>query len=270
MRAYGRRINYFKGAFITGEDVNISVADIEIIAQVSPRYVAGRSEGLHGQHKGGGDPSPVTARGVVFGIQACLEVLYGSQEIAERSFAVQGLGKVGRRLARLIHEQKGQLVVSDVDDFAVRAAVAEFIGCRAVPPEEIHAQDVDIFVPCAMGGSLNTSTISQLHCKAVAGSANNQLATLECGDDLFSRGILYAPDYVINAGGLMSVTDELEHGGYDASRVQANVARIYGTLKDIFSRSTEENLAPHRISEKMAQEIIAHKQAGKKLLPKRS
>lgn len=266
LHAYAQRINYLNGAFITGEDVNISVADIETVAQVSP-YVAGRSEGVHGGRKGGGDPSPVTARGVVYGIQACLQVLFGSAGIAGRSFAIQGVGKVGFRLARLLHEQRARIIIADSDDSMVQRALSEFSGTSAVHHEEIHTQEVDIFVPCAMGGVLNASTIPQLRCKAVAGSSNNQLATLACGDDLFARDILYAPDYVINAGGLISVTEELDPRGYDAARVQRNVVRIYGTLKNIFSRSAREGLAPHRISEKMAQEILAHAEVGKKLLP---
>lgn len=257
LRAYGRRVNYLGGKFITAEDVGISVADIETIAKEA-LYVVGRSEGMHEGKRGSGDPSPITALGVLYGIQACLEVVFGHRGVAGHSFAIQGLGKVGRRLARLIHEQRGQLIVADVDELAVRTALAEFTGCCAVPTAEIHKQNVDVFVPCAMGGILNPKTIPELRCRIVAGAANNQLATAQDGTSLFELEILYAPDYVINAGGLINVTDELEAGGYDDARAKRKVSKIYGTLQHIFQRSKEDSIPPCSVSEEMAREILAH------------
>lgn len=256
LRAYGRRLNYLNGAFLTGEDVGIAVADIEIVAKETP-YVNGRSEGLHDGVKGSGDPSPVTARGVLHGIRAALETIFGNDTITGRSFAIQGLGKVGFRLARLLHEQGARLIVADVDDHMVERALTEFRGSEAVEPEEIHRQQVDVYSPCALGAVLNDRTLPELQCRIVAGAANNQLATPAHGDTLFSQGILYAPDYAINAGGLVNVTDELEPGGYDRERALRKVAHIYGTLKNVFERSAREQVPTYLVADRMADEILA-------------
>ena len=167
LRAYGRRLNYLNGAFLTGEDVGIAVADIEIVAKETP-YVNGRSEGLHDGVKGSGDPSPVTARGVLHGIRAALETIFGNDTVTGRSFAIQGLGKVGFRLARLLHEQGARLIVADVDDHMVERALTEFRGSEAVEPEEIHRQQVDVYSPCALGAVLNDRTLPELQCRIVA------------------------------------------------------------------------------------------------------
>lgn len=256
LRAYGRRLNYLNGAFLTGEDVGITVADVEIIAKETP-YVNGRSEGLHNGVKGSGDPSPITARGVLHGIRACLETVFGNDTFSGRSFAIQGLGKVGFRLARLLHEQGARLIVADVDSHMVERALTEFHGAIAVEPEEIHRQEVDVFSPCALGAVLNDQTLPELQCRIVAGAANNQLATPARGGELYSRDILYAPDYAINAGGLVNVTDEMEPGGYDRERALRKVARIYGTLKNIFDRSAREHIPTYLVADRMAEEILA-------------
>lgn len=256
LRAYGRRINYLNGAFLTGEDVGIAVADIEIVAKETP-YVNGRSEGLHDGVKGSGDPSPVTARGVLHGIRACIETVFGNDTISGRSFAIQGLGKVGFRLARLLHEQGARLIVADVDGHMVERALTEFRGAVAVEPGEIHRQETDVYSPCALGAVVNDATLPEFRCRIVAGAANNQLATPAHGDGLFSRGILYAPDYALNAGGLVNVTDELEPGGYDRERALRKVARIYGTLKNIFERSASERIPTYLVADRMAEEILA-------------
>jgi leucine dehydrogenase len=256
LRAYGRKINYLNGAFITAEDVGISVADIETIAKETP-YVVGRSEGIHNGIKGSGDPSPITAIGIVYGIRAALEMVYGNDDISGKTFAIQGLGKVGFRLARLLYERGAKLIVSDVDSHMVERAVSEFRGVEVANPNEIHCQNVDVFSPCALGGILNSRTIPQLRCKIVAGAANNQLETPEDANRLLGRSILYAPDYVINAGGLINVADELEPGGYNRERALRKVSRIYNTLKRIFERSSKEGISPSEVADTMAEEILS-------------
>lgn len=255
LRAYGRRLNYFNGSFITGEDVGISVADIETIAKETP-YVSGRSEGLHEGRKGSGDPSPVTARGVLHGIRACLEHVFGNDTISGHSFAIQGLGKVGFRLARLLHEQGARLFIADVDQHMVERALGEFRGSVRVDPAEIHRQEVDVFSPCALGGVINDHTSTQLKCRIIAGAANNQLATPAHGDVLFTQGIFYAPDYAINAGGLINVVDELEPGGYDRERALRRVVRIYGTIRNILDQSTVERIPTHLVADRVTKEIL--------------
>src|SRR3989344_858398 len=257
LRNYGRYLNYLNGAFLTGEDVGITVADIEIIAQETS-FVNGRAEGLHDGVKGSGDPSPVTARGVLHGIRACLEMIFGDDTVSGRSFAIQGLGKVGFCLARLLHEQGARLIIADTDSHKVKQALTEFRGVQAVEPEAIHRQKVDVYSPCALGAVLNDATVPELQCRIVAGAANNQLAAPAHGNELFARGILYAPDYAINAGGLINIADERELDGYKRERALLKVTRIYNTLKNIFERSTREQVPTHSVADQIVEEILAN------------
>ncbi len=254
LRAYAKRINYLGGAFITAEDVGFTVADIEIMAKETS-YVTGRSEGLHDGIRGSGDPSPITAIGVIYGIRAALETVFGNSEIRGKVFAVQGLGKVGFRLCRLLYEQGAKLIVSDIDEHMVERALTEFRGAVACNPEEIYKQKVDVFSPCALGGILNDQTIPELNCKIVAGAANNQLAYSRNGEDLHKLGILYAPDYVINAGGLINVADELERG-YNRERVLRKVARIYDNLKIIFEKSLRLDVPTNIVADQIVEDIL--------------
>ncbi|MBI2640598.1 MAG: Glu/Leu/Phe/Val dehydrogenase, partial [Candidatus Sungbacteria bacterium] len=194
LRALGRKLNSLDGKFITGEDVNISVADIERVAEETP-FVAGRSEAVPG---GSGDPSIMTALGVLHGIRAALKHRYGDDSFKDRTVAIMGVGKVGFRLARLLHQRQARLVFSDSDPHMVERALTEFSGARQVSVEEIYDQECDVFAPCALGSILNGETIPRLRCAVVAGAANNQLATPEDGHLLHARGISYAVDYVIN------------------------------------------------------------------------
>ncbi|MDX1536003.1 MAG: Glu/Leu/Phe/Val dehydrogenase dimerization domain-containing protein [Candidatus Spechtbacterales bacterium] len=260
-RAYGRRLNKLGGAYITAEDVSITVADIEKVAQASS-YVTGRSEGMHQNVKGSGDPSPITAIGVLSGIRATLKVAFGDDAIAGRSFAIQGLGKVGFRLARLLHEQGGRLIITDTDEQMVQRALTEFTGSIFVETSKIHSQDVDVFAPCALGAVINDTTITELQCKIVAGAANNQLATPEHGTKLHELGIFYAPDFVINAGGLINVAEELAPGGYNHERAVRKTENIFNTTYSILAESNRKDVPPRTIAHMKGEEIL---EAGRKL-----
>jgi leucine dehydrogenase len=249
-RALGRMVESLAGRYIPTEDMGTTTADIEWVRKES-RFGVGR-DGVFG---GGGDPSPMTAWGIFCGLRACLEEEFGTAEFQGRTVAVQGLGKVGYALARYLHEAGARLIVADVDVTRTEKAAAEF-QARVVKPEEILIQHCDILAPCAAGGILNHDTIPQLRCRIVGGGANNQLLTTEDGDALYERGLLYAPDFAINAGGLINVADELGPGGYRRERAKAKTEGIYTTLKTLFAEAKRRGVLPHRLAVTLAQERI--------------
>jgi leucine dehydrogenase len=193
--------------------------------------------------------------GVFAGLRAAVEARLGRDDLAGISVAVQGLGNVGRHLCRLLHEAGARLVVADLNPQAVHDAVERF-GARSVPVDEILSADVDVVAPCALGGVFHRRSIARLRAAVAAGAANNQLACDDDGQRLFEAGVLYAPDYVINAGGIISAG--LEYlGETDLQAVSARVAGIAGTLEGIFERSRETGIATHRIADAMARERLA-------------
>jgi leucine dehydrogenase len=209
------------------------------------RSVTGVSHALGGS----GDPSPVTAFGVFKGLIACVEEVWKDSSLSGRRVAVQGVGKVGYHLARLLTEAGATVVVSDVDVDAVAHAVRE-LGVDTAEPDKIHAVECDVFAPCALGGIIRDDTLPSLRCRVVAGSANNQLERPEHGAALRDLGILYAPDYVINAGGLINVADELR--GYDRDRAMGRVEAIYRTLREVFSIAREEDVPTNEAADRFA------------------
>jgi leucine dehydrogenase len=247
-RALGRYVHSLAGRYITAEDVGTTVHDMDIIHMETP-YVTGISQ----TYGSSGNPSPMTALGVFRGMQASAKVALGSDDLAGRTVAIQGLGSVGYELARLVKEAGARLVVSDINPDNVNRAVSE-LGATAVPPSDIIGVDCDIFAPCALGAVLNDDTIPRLRCQVVAGSANNQLAEDRHGDMLYERGILYAPDYVINAGGLINVAEELE--GYHPERARSKVERIYHIMLDLYEVSRREGIPTHRAADRMAEARI--------------
>ena len=249
LRAYGRFIETLGGRYITAEDIGTTRDDMDIVRRET-RYVTGVSPELGGS----GDPSPVTAYGVFLGMRACAEEAWGKHSLGGRRVAVQGVGKVGYHLVKYLLEEGAQVVVSDVDVDAVGRAVRDF-GVETVEPEKIHAVECDVFAPCAMGGILRDDTIPELKCQVVAGAANNQLERPEHGEVLAGSGILYAPDYVINAGGLINVSDELQ--GYDPVRAKARVEGIYRTLREIFQMARERRIATAEAADRFAAERIS-------------
>lgn len=235
LRAYGRFVETLGGRYITAEDVGTALDDMDVVRRES-RWVTGCSN----TYGGSGDPSPVTAYGVLQGIKACLLEAFGEATLSGRSVALQGVGKVGYALCGYLVQEGAQVTIADVDLDNLARAVSDF-GVETTAIEKIHAVETDVFAPCALGGAINDDTISELDCTIIAGSANNQLARDEHGEKLRDLGILYAPDFVINAGGLINVEDELR--GYDQQRAMKRVEGIYKQLQHIFAMARERNLS---------------------------
>ncbi|SMF13028.1 leucine dehydrogenase [Tistlia consotensis] len=249
LRAVGRAIDRLGGRYITGEDVGTTVEDMAEIG-AETRWVMGRPESAGG----GGDPSPSTALGCFVGIEAAVRRALGRNSLAGVRVAVQGLGAVGFRLCRLLHEAGAALVVSDVDPERV-ARCRDALGAVTVEPEAILEQEAEVLAPCALGAVVDGATAERLRVRIVAGAANNQLASPEDGRILARRGILYAPDYVINAGGMIRLSGELT--GDDAAASERKVRAIAGTLEQLFGLAEAEGLAPSDAADRLACERIS-------------
>jgi leucine dehydrogenase len=247
-RAFGRFIDTLQGRYITAEDVGTTGQDMDVVRRET-RAVVGVSPAMGGS----GDPSPVTAWGVFHGLVACAEHVWKDSSLEGRRVAVQGVGKVGFHLVKHLVEAGAAVVASDVDVDAVARVVREF-GVDTAEPEKIHAVECDVFAPCAMGAVIRDDTLPELKCQVVAGSANNQLQGPEHGEALADMGILYAPDYVINAGGLINVADELR--GYDRDRAMQRVEGIYRTLRAVFRIAEEEGISTARAADRFALDRI--------------
>jgi leucine dehydrogenase len=248
-RAFGRFIDDLGGRYITAEDSGTGLSDMEVIRTVT-RHVTG----VDPRHGGSGDPSPYTALGVRRGIEACVRFVMGKDSLAGVRVAVQGIGHVGYHLCRELHAEGATLVVADMDPLKAERAQREF-AATVVSLDEIFAVDCDVFAPCALGSALNDTTIPQLRCSMVAGAANNQLAEARHAEDLRQRGIAYAPDYAINAGGLINVAQEIV--GYDAAHVRARTVRIYDTILEILQRAQRGECTTTLIADAMVEERLA-------------
>jgi leucine dehydrogenase len=248
LEAYADMLAALEGQFYTGEDVGLTLADADFLRSQVPN-ISGTTIG------GSGNPSPVTAHGVFLGLKAALAYRKGTDNFKGIRVAVQGLGSVGWSLCEKLHADGAILTVADIDEARAARAMTEF-GAMVVAPEVILAADADIFAPCALGSVLTERTIPALKAKIVAGSANNQLATHADARLLMHRGVLYAPDYVINAGGLINVAAELEPGGYDRDAAMKKVAEIPATLTAIFRRAEAENRPTNDVAAAIAMERI--------------
>ncbi|RMH45718.1 MAG: Glu/Leu/Phe/Val dehydrogenase [Gammaproteobacteria bacterium] len=244
-RAFGRFVESLGGKYITAEDVGITPDDMAIVNKET-RHVLG----LEGKS---GDPSPVTAYGVYRGMQAAVKHRLGRDSLEGIRVAVQGVGHVGYYLCRHLAEEGAQLVVCDINKESVDRVVNEF-GATPVDVNDIYAQDVDVYAPCALGATINDDTIPRLKASIVAGAANNQLAEDRHGEVLKRRGILYAPDYVINAGGIINVSFE---ENYDREKALRKVDEIYNTLMQIFETSDKTGRPTNFIADELARERIA-------------
>ncbi|WP_414544605.1 tryptophan dehydrogenase ScyB [Nostoc sp. CCY0012] len=246
LRAYGRFVNSLNGRFITGQDVNITPQNVRTIGQET-NYVVGVSE------KSGG-PAPITAMGVFLGIKAAVEFRLQTKNLTGLKVAVQGLGNVGKNLCQHLHENGMQLFVSDVNP-AKTAEIRRLFGATVVEPHEIYSLDVDIFAPCALGGMLNSESIPLLKAPIIAGAANNQLGNEQThGQMLTEKGIIYCPDYVINAGGLINVYNEMI--GYDEEKAFQQVEQIYDTLLAIFEIAKQQQITTNEASKRLAEARI--------------
>lgn len=249
LRAFGRHVDSLGGRYITAEDMNTTVDDMNQISRET-RHVTG----FAAYQGGSGDPSPVTAWGVYHGIRACLEVQTGSPDVAGRRVAIQGVGNVGFHLARYLHDGGAKLMYTDISNKRLKAVV-DLYGGAVIEQEEFYSADVDVLAPCAVGGIINSRTIPKIKAPIIAGGANNQLdRETEDGEDLAARGIIYAPDYVINAGGLINVYAELKH--YPQEKSMADAANIFNTVKRVINKSRQEGITTTAASNRIAEERI--------------
>jgi leucine dehydrogenase len=250
MHALGRAVERLNGAYVIAEDSGTSVADMRLVAEVT-RHVGGLADDKSVAAGRTGDPSPATAKGVFIGIQAAVKHVWQRDEMRGLRVAVQGVGNVGYRLCRHLHEAGAQLWVTDIHAPAIERCVKDF-GAVAVDMDQIATLDVDVFAPCALGAVLNDVSIPALKARVVAGAANNQLARPQHDRALLERGIVYAPDYCINAGGIIDIF--YEGPDYDAAAVDAHLARIGTTLGEIFARAAAEQRPTGEIADRMAEE----------------
>lgn len=248
-RAFGRYIQGMNGRYITAEDVGTTVEDMDLI-NLETKFVTGTSPTTP---EAAGNPSPVTAYGIYKGMKATAKEAFGSDSLAGKTIAVQGVGNVAYALCELLHEEGADLIVTDINEAAVNRAVEAF-GAKAVGPNEIYGVECDIYAPCALGAVINDETIPELKAKVIAGSANNQLAEEKHGDIIHEKGIIYAPDYVINAGGVINVADEL--AGYNKERALKKVEIIYDNLERVFEISRRDNIPTYVAADRMAEERI--------------
>ena len=245
-RAHGRHVESLAGRYITAEDVGTSPSDME--------WVRKETSHVFGLVGGFGDPSPVTAFGTFRGMQACAKVRYGSDSLTGKTVAVQGVGHVGYHLCKHLHEEGAKLIVTDIDDDKVKRVVDEF-GTASVAPDEIHGVAADVFAPCALGAVINDDTLKVLKVSIVAGAANNQLHRERHGDALDEMGITYAPDYVINSGGLINVNAELE--GWNLEWAHEKAGEIYDTILRVLAIAGEQKIPSYRAADHLAEQRVS-------------
>lgn len=247
-RAFGQFVDSLGGRYITAEDVGIDVSDMEYVYRET-QFVTG----VHQVHGGSGDPSPFTAYGTLQGLMATLNRKFGDEEVGKYSYAVQGLGHVGMEFAKLLKERGAKIFVTDINQARVEQAVAE-LGVEAVGLDEIYDVDADVYSPCALGGTVNEKTLPRLKAKVICGAANNQLANNAIGDEVTRRGILYAPDYAVNAGGVMNISLEID--GYNRERAMRMMRTIYHNLGRIFEIADRDGIPTYQAADRLAEERI--------------
>ncbi|MQS38457.1 amino acid dehydrogenase [Streptomyces katsurahamanus] len=250
--AYGRFVDSLGGRYVTACDVGTYVADMDVVARET-RWATGRSP----EHGGAGDSSVLTAYGVFQGMRACAEQLWGVPTLSGRTVGVAGVGKVGHHLVTHLLEDGARVVITDVREESVRRVLDRHPEVTAVPDTAalIRTEGLDVYAPCALGGALDDHTVPVLTARAVCGAANNQLAHPGVEKDLADRSILYAPDYVVNAGGVIQVADELH--GFDFDRCKAKAAKIYDTTLEIFARAKKDGVPPAVAADRIAEQRMA-------------
>ncbi|MBE8222188.1 MAG: Glu/Leu/Phe/Val dehydrogenase [Bdellovibrionales bacterium] len=248
-RSLGAFINSLQGRYITAEDVGTTVQDMEHIFMETP-YVTGISRALGGS----GNPSPHTAQGVFMGIKAAIEMQLQEDSVKDMRIAVQGAGSVGGHLLEILYKEGAKVFISDIDTEKLKTLKEKYPNITIVDPKEILKTPCEVLAPCALGAVINDETLPYLQCKVVAGAANNQLESFKHGVQLHDRGILYAPDYVINSGGLINVFVELE--GYSYERASEKTAQVYDNTKAIFSLAKEKSIPSHQAALDFAENRI--------------
>lgn len=248
-RKFGRFVENLSGKYITAEDVNTTTGDMEYV-KMETDHVVGLPESMGG----GGDPSPVTAYGTYMGMKASAKKTWGNDSLGGKTVAVQGIGKVGYHLLEYLHKEGAKLYISDINEEALKRAANDF-GAIVVNGDDLYDLDVDVFAPCALGAILNTENINRLKCQIIAGAANNQLAEeVEHGKMLLDKGINYAPDFLINAGGLINVYSE--YGGYIRERAIAATEKIYDTTLSIYKLADEKAMTTQAAAIHMAEKRV--------------
>lgn len=247
LTAYAKLVDKLNGLFKTGTDVGISDSDVALMGQYTSDML-----GLTEADRGDMTTGKTAALGVFYAMRAALTKLYSQPDFGGRTVAIKGVGKLGSELARLVVEAGGSVSVSDINPAACEQLKAQLPSVTVADNAAIHTLPVDIYAPCALGNEFTTDNIAELQCRAVIGGANNQLATEDVGDQLVARGILYAPDFIANAGGLIYVADELEPGGFNKERVVERTKAIEQTMLTIFETAERENKPPHRVADDIA------------------
>lgn len=256
MKAMGKFVESLGGKYFTAEDSGIAVTDLQTMATES-EFIAGTSAKYHVlDGVADGNPAPSTAYGVFVGLRESVRYAFGSSLKGKR-VAIQGMGHVGYRLAKHLFEEGAELIVTDIFPEGVERAVKE-LGAIAVSPEEIYAVDADVFAPCALGATVNDETVAQLKVKVIAGAANNQLAREDIGEVLKEKGILYAPDYVLNAGGIIDIFHQRMPSSSNAA-MRSHIEAIGDTLREIYERADAEGVATNRVANTIAEERFSHK-----------
>ena len=247
---YADLVDGLGGTYVTAADMNTSAPDMDVIGERTA-HVLGRSPA----HGGSGDPGHGTAVGVFHGIRASVRRVFGDAELSGRTVLVQGIGSVGSQLAQMLHDAGARLSLSDIDEAKAATLAAQLEGARTVASDDVLASPCDVFAPCATGGLLSAETIPRLACRVVAGSANNQLATAADGERLAAAGILYAPDYVINAGGVIHLAG-YETLGWDDAQMAARLAGIGATLDEVFDTADLQGISTAEAADRLARARI--------------
>ena len=250
MRRFGKFVDSLNGKYITAEDVGVDTKDMEFI-RMETKHVTGLPEWMGG----GGNPSPVTAYGVYMGMKACAKIAFGSDSLANKKIGVQGIGHVGESVVQFLVKEGAKVFITDINSNRMKEVAKNYAVNGIEKSEDFFTNAMDIYAPCALGATLNTSTISQLNCAIVAGAANNQLENEDIhGEQLVNKGLIYAPDFVINAGGIINVYSELH--GYNREMALAQAEKIYHTVFEIVTKAKEENLPAQKVAMRLAQERI--------------
>ena len=247
IRAYGRFVDSLGGRYVTAEDVGTTQADMDLIRRETTSVT-----GVSVELGGSGDPSAATAHGVLWGMKAVAARLWDSSSLEGRTVVVSGVGKVGSVLVALLTQEQARVTVADVVPAAVERVVSAY-GVSVAPAATAHAVPCDIFSPCALGGAVDAVRIPELRCAAVVGSANNQLADPACDKLLADAGIVYAPDYIVNAGGIINIAEELSPRGYDAARADASVRRIFETTGSVLATAEAEGITTVEAADRLAE-----------------
>ncbi|PKB15542.1 Glu/Leu/Phe/Val dehydrogenase [Flavobacterium sp. 5] len=249
MRKFGEFVHSLSGRYITAEDVGMETSDMDLVRDVTP-YVTGISE----ERGGSGNPSPVTAFGVYMGMKAAAKQQFGSEKLEGKRILVQGIGHVGETLVEYLTKEGAQVFIADINEEKLYQVAAKY-NAQVFTGEDLYSADVDIYAPCAMGATINDITVNKIKAKVIAGAANNQLANENThGLILQERGILYAPDFLINAGGIINVYAELEH--YDKAEIMRKTENIYNTTLEIFDYAIANNITTHQAALTIAQNRI--------------